>query len=193
MVWHCILPNPNDNYTQPFHGWIGEFRLWNYARTPAQIASSKASLQGPLSGLVAWYDMNDYDQTITDLSPLGNSANMGSRPETDTHDPTWLGKCEIDCSVENNFRKGTGGSDLENFAVQISIKPNPTTSNATIYCNDKIKEVILITIHGQVVEKIAYSTPQQEIKLGEGLPSGLYHIEVVTEKGVYLMDKFIKQ
>lgn len=186
-----ILAHPNDNYTQPFKGWIGEFRLWNYARSPEQISSSKAALTGSTEGLVAWYDMIDDAQTIVDMSPKGNTAKLGSAYDIDTNDPTWLGRCEIDCSIENNFRKGIS-NDLEKVNNDLIIQPNPTTNTASISHKESIKEAKLINLLGIEVEYQNYTDSQETVILGHSIPPGLYQLEILTDSGEKINGKLIK-
>ena len=77
--------NTADPY--PFQGMMDEVRFWNYARTEAQINSTKdVELQGTESGLVVYYNFNegtiDGDNTgltqVPDLSSAGNNATFNS-------------------------------------------------------------------------------------------------------------------
>ena len=76
-----------------FSGRITQLRVWNVARTQAQIQSTMyRPFLGPTTGLVLEYPMlPGTGQTITDHSGTGNHGTRGSTADTDTNDPQWTG------------------------------------------------------------------------------------------------------
>ncbi|MEL6821894.1 MAG: LamG-like jellyroll fold domain-containing protein [Calditrichota bacterium] len=82
---------------RPFNGMIDEVRLWNVARTEAQI---QQTIIGQLdstyyatadSGLVGYWRMDDgTGQIAADLSVNGNNGILGSSISGDMNDPTWV-------------------------------------------------------------------------------------------------------
>ncbi len=74
-----------------FDGQIDEVRIWDYARTPAQIQSGMNQvLGGTEPGLAAYYRANDGpgSTVITDSSPNGNNGNLINLPAFTAWSPT---------------------------------------------------------------------------------------------------------
>jgi signal transduction histidine kinase/ligand-binding sensor domain-containing protein/DNA-binding response OmpR family regulator/protocatechuate 3,4-dioxygenase beta subunit len=60
-----------------FHGQMSEIRIWNQARTAAQIRTNQFSkLTGSEAGLVALYNFSDPNQPVRDASPNGHHGKM---------------------------------------------------------------------------------------------------------------------
>ena len=60
-----------------YAGGLDEIRLWNVARTPAEIQASMTSeLLGTEAGLRAYWRLNDGTTAITDSSPSGNVGTL---------------------------------------------------------------------------------------------------------------------
>jgi hypothetical protein len=79
-------------WTGTFAGTLDEVRIWNIARTPAELRSTMFSpLQGSETGLVAYWNMNEgTGQFALDGTGSGQSARLGSTDTVDTQDPTWV-------------------------------------------------------------------------------------------------------
>ncbi|WP_162915796.1 LamG-like jellyroll fold domain-containing protein [Paraflavitalea soli] len=85
-----------------FNGWIDEVRVWNTARTPAQIAANLNVRLSPQPNLAAYYLLRSKDtctQAIIDYSitdtRLRNDGYLGSSPAKDVLDPVWLSPKQI--------------------------------------------------------------------------------------------------
>ena len=75
-----------------FRGAIDEVRVWSEARTEDQIAAGMTiALLGPQPGLLgSWsFDQNS-GQTVRDFSGHNNDGQLGSKPEADSFDPSWV-------------------------------------------------------------------------------------------------------
>ncbi len=83
--------NPPTNTGHPWDGKIDEVRIWNIARTQAQLqANSGEELTGTESGLQAYYRFNEGSgQTINDAAGNNNTV-LGSTNNSDTNDPTFI-------------------------------------------------------------------------------------------------------
>jgi hypothetical protein len=79
-------------WLRPFDGDIDEVRIWNLARTPADIqAAMNVRLSGTLGGLVAYYRLNDGSgQTVTDSSGNARNALLGTKGSVQILDPSWM-------------------------------------------------------------------------------------------------------
>jgi hypothetical protein len=75
-----------------FNGLIDEVRVWNVARTQAQIqADMNRSLRGDEPGLVGYWRLDEGSgQAILDSSSRGNDGRLGSTNGPDGNDPTWV-------------------------------------------------------------------------------------------------------
>jgi hypothetical protein len=103
------------NNTEYFPGDIADVRLWNVAKTQAEIASNMNSLLlGSESGLVANYQFNEGSGTTT-----ANSAVGGLYPGTLVNNPAWVTGPTL-TSV---------ACDLE-MATTVSVTLNSTTTGS---------------------------------------------------------------
>ena len=86
----CGLPVTLQN--EYFAGRIDEVRIWNYVRTPADIAATwNRTLLGTESGLVAYWRFDEGSgQVAHDSSPYGNDGELGSSPNAESSDPAWV-------------------------------------------------------------------------------------------------------
>lgn len=77
-----------------FPGDVNEIRLWNRARTQAEIRESSCqSLSGLEPGLIGYWRLNEaVGQTVFDLSPSRANGTLGSNgaPAGDSADPRWV-------------------------------------------------------------------------------------------------------
>ncbi len=82
--------NPPAATGHPWQGGIDEVRIWNTARTQAQIqASRNTELTGNEPGLQAYYQFNEgTGQTVNDAAGNNNTV-LGSTSSSDTNDPTF--------------------------------------------------------------------------------------------------------
>ncbi|MCG3155713.1 MAG: hypothetical protein DKINENOH_02321 [bacterium] len=78
---------------EKFHGIIDEVRIWNVARSAAEIrATMNAELTGSEPGLVGYWRLNEGEgQLVHDQSPSGNHGQRGLLPEAESADPRWVG------------------------------------------------------------------------------------------------------
>ncbi|MBP7740754.1 LamG domain-containing protein, partial [Candidatus Woesebacteria bacterium] len=74
-----------------FDGKIDDFRIYNTARSEAQIQSDmSAELVGDESNLGGYWNFNDgTGQTVNDISSNNNDGTLGATSGSSTDDPTW--------------------------------------------------------------------------------------------------------
>lgn len=74
-----------------FEGEIDEMRVWNLARTEAQIkATMSSSLTGNEPGLVAYWRFNESTgQSLVDATSNHNDGRLGATTGIEVSDPTW--------------------------------------------------------------------------------------------------------
>ncbi|MCK6486607.1 MAG: hypothetical protein HUU22_15430 [Phycisphaerae bacterium] len=77
---------------QYFNGRLDEVRLWNVARTGAQVANHmSAYLSGQETGLVGlWHFDEGSSQVASDATSFQHHGQLGSTPQADSADPTWV-------------------------------------------------------------------------------------------------------
>jgi concanavalin A-like lectin/glucanase superfamily protein len=116
-------------WDKSFAGEMDEVRLWNTARSQAEIqANMDRRLAGDEPGLVAYWDFDEGDgQVVSDVASNRNHGRLGSSAAADDRDPIWVrvsdraiflrGDCDGDGSVggqvtdavfllDHNFRGG---------------------------------------------------------------------------------------
>lgn len=74
------------------HGGLDQVRIWNRARSAAEIAAGKdVALSGVEPGLVAYFPLDEGSgQVVTDGSAMGNHGVLGSGAAADNGDPRWV-------------------------------------------------------------------------------------------------------
>jgi len=121
------------NGADPFIGSVSQVRLWNNARTQADIQADMSRVIAPNApGLIAAYNFNDGDaQTVFDGSVNGNNGLRGS------YNGPWPSNIpgmafEQTQSFTIRVEDGRGGSDEQTFAV--TVVPTITQSiSGTLY------------------------------------------------------------
>ena len=72
-------------------GMMDEIRIWELARTEAEISNSyNTSVDPNIAGLVGYWSFNDTDQIITDASSFANHGTLGASTATGADDPIRL-------------------------------------------------------------------------------------------------------
>jgi hypothetical protein len=73
-------------------GWVDEVRVWNVARTQAEIKGAMyAQLFGDEPGLVGYWTLDEGSgQTAHDSTLNHNDGQLGSTPGADPDDPSWV-------------------------------------------------------------------------------------------------------
>ena len=80
----------------PFNGWfydglIDDVRVWNVARTDAEIAAHMNRLKGKKTGLVGWWRFNEGQGDVAqDRRKTKNDGRLGNADGADANDPTWV-------------------------------------------------------------------------------------------------------
>jgi hypothetical protein len=134
--------NTDGGGTQPFMGTIDEVRIWNVARTPAQILAALGTvLTGNEAGLQAYYDFNNVlfngqnrvvsnNCTTTGIALDGISFGTAATPAFSCATP---GFTEPDCNItlvngDNVTIPHNSALALTQFTVAAYIKTNQTNA-----------------------------------------------------------------
>jgi hypothetical protein len=161
-------PNPNTK----FNGVIHEIRMWNLARTQAEIQSSmNVYLSGNEPGLIGYWKMNEGSgQIINDLSTNQNNGVLGYTSGAETSDPVFSQGCAL-----------SGINDLTAENEMIHVFPNPFSSFLTINFTNKKLQVTSICIT-DITGKMVYSKADSELNKPdlqidtENLSEGMYFV-----------------
>ena len=173
------------NHGEFFQGLLGEVRVWNTWRSGDQIRQNRtAKLAAPQAGLVAYYDMQDASQALSDLSGLASTGQpavpgvLGATSSADVDDPTWVAQCALTCTVQGNFRASaltwtapdsTAGKhksrafhsaaeangNLQHLS-QLSLSPNPASGEAVLHF--QLRDAGPVTVHVRDLAGLARAT-----------------------------------
>lgn len=110
---------------QPFEGNIAQLRVWNEARTQAQIqADIGLSIPGTTPGLVGYWELNDASgQVVVDKTTTADGQ-LGSALDPEAEDPAWVDDC---CDLQQN----TGLAEADG-PLLLTVQPNPVIDILTI-------------------------------------------------------------
>jgi hypothetical protein len=98
--------------SQYFDGDIDELRIWNYARSAAQLNAAKdQEMNSSEPGLIGYWQFNDGSgQSAADLTSNGNAGRLGTTSSEDAADPQWV--------ISDAVVKG--GSTVKDVVPQLS-------------------------------------------------------------------------
>ena len=150
-------------------GMLDEIRIWEVARTEAEINNSYDTSVDPNSaGLIGYWNFNETDQIISDASNARNHGSLGANTEVGTDDPVRLDSTALlneSCGNTNeNYQAPIASNDTVgpieagstiNFVVtdndtdndgdlnltSVSIKSVPSNGNATVNADGTITYV----------------------------------------------------
>ena len=119
---NLYVGSSQSNPTRVFDGVIDEVRLWNRARTQAEIQLLMSGelpeiyYATPDSGLVAYWRLNEgAGQVAGDLTTHGNHGRLGSTTGGDADDPAWV--------LVDHFAVGAGEPDVS-APLRLAVFPN---------------------------------------------------------------------
>lgn len=114
-------------FNNDFDGRIDEVRMWNVARTQAQIAADMGKrLNAPHPGLVAYWRFDEgTGQSVQDSSTFGNHGFRGTNNTTESSDPLWL---SIGAPITTADCNGNGNLDVCDIASATSQDCNGNAS-----------------------------------------------------------------
>ena len=137
---------------QPFQGHIAQLRVWNEARSQAQLqADMGLSLPGTTPGLVGYWELNDASgQVVVDKTTTADGQ-LGTALDPESEDPSWVDDC---CDLQQ-----TTGLVEASGPLLLTLQPNPVidiltinhvarSGAARIIVTDALGRMILETIAG---------------------------------------------
>lgn len=160
--------------TTPVNGSIKDVRMWNVARTDADIINNKDDqLLGTESGLLAYWPMNEGSGQMVNELVSGNDGILGNSVTNVTYDPTWGTTCNVGQVVLNTYYAdldGDGFGDFDN-SIEAATVPNGYVE-VRGDCNDNDP-----AIHPNAVEVCDGLDNNCNGDVDEGLPSTAYYLD----------------
>ena len=110
---------------QPFNGNIAQLRVWNEARSAAEIvANMGVSIPGNTPGLVGYWEMNDAGgQLVQDKTTTADGL-LGTASILESGDPIWVEDC---CDLSAHTGLSAIGEPID-----LQLHPNPLEDLLTI-------------------------------------------------------------
>mgnify|MGYP002700352293 CR=1 FL=1 len=172
-----------------FKGSIDEVRVWNYARSAAEIDYYKnCELIGDESGLVAYYQFNQgegsvsnaEETTLNDVTSNGNNGTLTNFALTGTTS-NWL-EGSVVTTDSNCVTLSVNEMEVE-FGVKLF--PNPTKNSVTITLNNQENaQLSVYDINGRVLlSKQLNSITNIDVS---PFANGIYLFKIKTAKGEVL-------
>ena len=192
-----------------FVGQVGEMRVWNVARSDAELDLYKAAtLAVPQNGLVGYYDMQGTGgQYVNDASNIrygGYSTPtgyLGSTDAVEANDPAWVRATALTCNVNGNFRPAprqvqpdtTGQGRKQPFRnvrssspgkhlSQLTLSPNPASGEAVLHF--QLRDAGPVTVSVQDLAGLARAT----VPLATTVAAGAHDVRLPLhglQPGVY--------
>jgi len=177
----------------PFRGVLDELRLWNVARSNAQItASMTTALAGNETGLAAYYPMDEgTGQYVIDHTANANHGWMGTTKQADDSDPSWVASdrpktvSAMGQTMPLAQSSETAVSLPQAFALYANY-PNPFNNQTTITFalpESRQVQLAIYDVTGRLVKNLAggeFSAGEHRLTWagmndqGEIVPSGIY-------------------
>jgi hypothetical protein len=122
-----------DSFNDPINGKVMEVRMWNVARTIAQIQATKnTQLAGNETGLVGYWRLDDgTGQAANDYSTINNDGQLGSTASADANDPQFAVGCALTSCTPPIATITAGGST--SICTGNSVTLNANTGPALTY------------------------------------------------------------
>ena len=174
--------------TQFYGGALDEVRLWNVARTPAQIAANKTTelAAGDRTGLVAYYQFNQGTAggSNTSITTLTDSS-VNNNPGTLTN---------FTLTGNNSNFVNTAILATQGFAIdsKTQIYPNPATNEVTINHTDLTNVAVKVTdISGKLLINQTLDQTSSTVSISD-LNAGVYLFTITSNEG-QTTKKIVKQ
>ena len=189
------------NFGEYFDGSIDEVRVWNLARTPAQLSAGQGiSLTSTTAGLVAYYRFSEGSGTTTAtatvISPAANVGTLTNGPTWTTDAPALVSGVPVTLTVTDI----DGNSSTVQTAVTVlpatatatagatttafSVWPNPVGAKGLLHISLPVPataaSATLRNALGQLVRTRAFAGSATELPTA-GLAPGLYLLRVQAD------------
>lgn len=177
-----FLGNVNTNYQsygsflQVLHGALKEFRVWNTARTQAEIQyDMNNKMVGTESGLVGYWPMDaGTGQTLLDKAPNPVNGYLGNNPSNTNFDPTWVTNT---CQYTNVRTEKVENIVIAQQVDESLLYPNPFTHEVNLALQeDEIVDLEILDAMGTLLK--TEKGVSAGYSFGTELPSGCYFVKI---------------
>jgi hypothetical protein len=190
------LGSSQSNPSRVFDGVIDEVRIWNRARTQAQIQSlmnselPQAYWATPDSGLAGYWRVNEgTGQTAADQTQHGNDGRLGSTSGGDSDDPAWvpvedlsvgIGDSELDAGRPLRFAVLPNHPNPFRFATQIRFDL-PDAAAVELVVHDALGRSVKTLVRGLTPAGSHVVTWDGRDDGGRIVASGVYFVRIQSD------------
>lgn len=178
-----------------YKGVMKEVRIWNIARSEAEINSTKdMALSGSENGLLAYYPFNEGSgQIVYDLAANPRNGRLGDYTSAENVDPEW--KTTTCSGPVSRVANHSNTYTMHTTASKVKVFPNPFNDKLTYsaqFNSELTYSAKLVNLFGQELYHRSNLVSGQEYIIGKDLEPGQYilvlksgdevkHISVVKE------------
>jgi hypothetical protein len=165
-----------------FKGNISQVRIWDRARTGAEITADMAlSIPGNTPELAGYWELNDGGQAVVDRTGTADGQ-LGSTSAVEVMDPSWVTDC---CTVS-----GVGMVE-PSTAVVFNLYPNPVSEVLWIAHGVDAIRLRITDALGRVVWRGTANGPGTTVEVA-AWPEGVYGAALLTREGMRTI-QFVKE
>jgi len=171
----------SETYPNAFDGIIDEVRIWNFARTSAEIQTSMyKTLAGNESGLIGYWQFDEGSgQVAGDHTINNNHGRLGSTATVDINDPQWIISTAPIPSI-THIRVNAGGSNYTDTDGKLWSADQPYTPGYWGYVGGNISSTtdpVANTDDDPLYQKYRYGENRFSYKFD--VPNGFYEITML--------------
>ncbi|MDZ7261651.1 MAG: malectin domain-containing carbohydrate-binding protein, partial [candidate division KSB1 bacterium] len=168
-------------YPFPFDGLIDEVRIWNFARTAAEIqATMYKTLTGTETGLIGYWRFDEGSgQVANDGTSNGNHGQLGSTSTGDVNDPAWV-VSDAPIPPLTLVRVNAGGPAYTDTQGKLWSADQPYTSGSWGYVGGAVAattDPIANTTDDPLYQKYRYSETSFSYQFD--VPNGFYEVTLL--------------
>lgn len=187
-IWLGNDANNLDTYTTK--GGVDEVRIWNKARTRAELAANRKENVTGQAGLLSYFRLNgEAGQTILDAGSLANHGYLGASLLVDVKDPV---RAWESCYTAARQEIAAPERVVSAASQSMTAYPNPFADQTTIRFTAPVSgkaSVAVYDLNGSLVKLLFEGELREdevkEVTLeGASLSSGVYLVKATSSAGV---------
>ena len=192
----CATPSSNTIYIVVIPTTIPSITLTS---APVSTIGSIVTVNAIVAGAGSSYNINWYDNGVlfnTTTTPIVTyTKTVNTDVVTATVIPMSVGCYDSTLSAAITITDSSTASPLPSPGERVSIYPNPAATEITIKAANKISEITITNVLGQIVASPRPSPGERELLRIDvsGLPMGVYFVKVTDSEGWKTATKIVKQ
>ena len=192
----CATPSSNTIYIVVIPTTIPSITLTS---APVSTIGSIVTVNAIVAGAGSSYNINWYDNGVlfnTTTTPIVTyTKTVSTDVVTATVIPMSVGCYDSTLSAAITITDSSTASPLPSPGERVSIYPNPASTELTITASNKISEITITNVLGQIVASPRPSPGERELLRIDvsGLPIGVYFVKVTDSDGWETVTKIVKQ